>query len=122
MVREDEVARLIAVRPGSTVTWCPDGTAVVVVPDVQLPTGWSRASVTVRWVLSPIYPAAQPDCFFTDIDLRLSSGAMPANTGFQPLNGESLLWFSWHLQTWRPASDTLVTYMRSIESRLSDVR
>jgi len=77
----------------------------------------------VRWLLSPAYPAAQPDCFYTDLDLRIFGGATPTNTGVQQLDAQPLLWFSWHLQvTWRPGRDDLLTYLRFIESRFADVR
>lgn len=123
MVTETEVARLQAARPGAQVLRRPDGTAVVVAPGVALPTGWSRQHTCVRWLLSPAYPAAQPDCFYTDLDLRTSGGAMPTNTGIQQLDAQPLLWFSWHLQVmWRPGRDDLLTYLRFIESRFADVR
>lgn len=98
-----------------------DGTAIVIVTAVQLPAGWNRPDTCVRWVLSPAYPAAQPDCFYTDLGLRVGAG-MPTNTGVQQLGAEQLLWFSWHLQAWRPGRDDLLTYLRFIESRFTDVR
>jgi hypothetical protein len=73
-------------------------------------------------VLSPAYPAAQPDCFYADLDLRVGAG-MPTNTGIQQLGADQLLWFSWHLRTsWRPGRDDLLTYLRFIESRFTDAR
>lgn len=123
MVSEIEVARLQAAHLGAQVLRRPDGTAIVVVPEVALPAGWSCRHTCVRWVLSPAYPAAQPDCFYADLDLRLSSGAMPTNTGVQQVDAQPLLWFSWHLQVaWRPSRDNLLTYLRFIESRFADVR
>lgn len=123
MVSEIETARLQAARPGAQVLRRPDGTAIVIVPQVTLPAGWSCRHTCVRWVLSPAYPAAQPDCFYTDLDLRLVGGNMPTNTGVQQLDNQSLLWFSWHLQvTWRPGRDNLLSYLRFIESRFADVR
>jgi hypothetical protein len=47
---------------------------------------------------------------------------MPANTGMQALEGEQLLWFSWHLAAWRPNFDNVNTYIRFVESRLKDAR
>jgi hypothetical protein len=117
------VTRLQAARPDSQLLRRPDGTAIVVVPGVQLPPGWDRQHTCVRWVLSPAYPAAQPDCFYADHDLRISGGAMPTNTGMQQLDAQPLLWFSWHLQVaWRPGRDDLLTYLRFVESRFADVR
>jgi hypothetical protein len=46
---------------------------------------------------------------------------MPANSGMQVLDGQQLLWFSWHLTTWCPSRDTVASYLRFVESRLRDV-
>jgi E2/UBC family protein E len=119
-----EVTRLQAIRPGARLRHRPDGTAVVVVPEVRLPTGWSRRTTCVRWLLSPAYPAAQPDCFCTDPDLRIEGGAIPRNAFLQVLDGEAVLWFSWHLQgaAWRPGRDDVLKYLRFVEQRFTDVR
>lgn len=121
-VADQERTRLTARSPAAVLHPQADGTLIVEVPDVVLPAGWSMRSTIVRWVLSPGYPAAQPDCFFADADLRLANGAMPVNSGLQQLQGRQLLWFSWHVQGWRPGRDDLVSYLRFIESRLADVR
>ena len=121
-VAAQELARLIAVRPAASLEAQPDGSLIVEVPDFALLGGWSLPCTTVRWVLSAGYPAAQPDCFYADLELRLASGAMPVNTGIQALQGRQLLWFSWHIQGWRPGRDDLLGYLRFIESRLTDVR
>lgn len=99
----------------------PDGTTVVAAP-MRLPAGWNRDQVTVEFVLPIPYPNAQPDCFYTDADLRLAGGAMPTNTGQQVLDGRARLWFSWHLSAWTPGVDNIQTYLRFIESRLRDAR
>lgn len=99
----------------------PDGSTIVSAP-LLLPTGWNRDEVTVEFVLPVAYPNAQPDCFYTDADLRLSNGAVPTNTGPQELDGQQRLWFSWHISSWNPAADSIPTYLRFIESRFRDVR
>lgn len=98
-----------------------DGTSIVTA-DLALPAGWNRARTSVRFLLPIAFPSAQPDCFFADLDLRLANGTMPQNSGIQPLDGQELLWFSWHLSTWSPASDNTATYLRFVERRLRDVR
>ena len=99
----------------------PDGTTIVSA-DIDLPEGWSQSRTRVRFLQPVAFPSAQPDCFFADLDLRLAAGAMPMNSGIQQLNGQDLLWFSWHLSTWSPATDNTATYLRFIERRLRDVR
>lgn len=110
-----------AAHPGAQVLHRPDGTAIVVVPGVTLPSGWSRPHTCVRWLLSPAYPAAQPDCFYADPELRISGGTIPANAGVQQLDAEPLLWFLWHLQVAWPGHDDLLTYLRFVESRFANV-
>jgi hypothetical protein len=121
-VAAQELARLTAVRPAASLDAQPDASLIVEVPDIALPGGWSLPTTTVRWVLTAGYPAAQPDCFYTDLELRLANGAMPMNSGVQTLQGRQLLWFSWHIQGWRPGRDDLLSYLRFTESRLADVR
>jgi hypothetical protein len=121
-VAQPELTRLTDVRPGVELQAQSDGTLIVEVPTLALPGGWSQPIATVRWVISPGYPAAQPDCFYADAELRLASGAMPINSGLQALQGRQFLWFSWHVQGWRPGRDDLLSYLRFIESRLADVR
>jgi hypothetical protein len=121
-VAAQELTRLTLVRAAARLDAQPDGSLIVEVPNVALPVGWSLAATTVRWVLSAGYPAAQPDCFYTDVELRLANGDMPVNSGFQELQGRQLLWFSWHVQGWRPGRDDLLSYLRFVESRLTDVR
>jgi hypothetical protein len=97
-----------------------DGTAIVTAV-VTLPPGWNQQSATVQVVLPVAFPSAQPDCFYVEPSLRLADGSMPANSGIQALDGQELLWFSWHLTTWSPACDTIHSYLRFVESRLRDV-
>jgi hypothetical protein len=118
----EEMTKLAQLRPSAQVQAQVDGSLLVQVAGIALPPGWSRTVTRVRWVLSPGYPAAQPDCFYAEADLRLAGGAMPVNSGPQDLQGEPLLWFSWHVQGWRPGRDDLLSYLRFIESRLADVR
>jgi hypothetical protein len=106
---------------GSEIEALPDGSHVVLVP-VALPSGWSREQVTVRFVVPIPYPAAQLDCFYADVDLRLANGVQPTNSGFQALNGQNYLWFSWHLAHWDPTRDTLLTFTRFINERLRRVQ
>ena len=108
----------------ATLTKLASGAAIIAVPDIELPSGWSARSTTVRFLAPTGYPFAKPDCFWVDHDLRLANGAMPASTGIQaiPETSEQLLWFSWHLGQWNPNKDTLATYFFVVKTRLQDVR
>jgi hypothetical protein len=102
----------------------PDGSHLVIAPAFQLPEGWSKESVIVKFIAPIGYPLARPDCFWTDSDLRLKTGAIPANTGptALPYSTASHLWFSWHMASWNPNNDNLLTYLYVIKRRLHDPR
>lgn len=102
----------------------PDGSFLVSIPEFALPDGWSKPSVHLKFVAPVGYPLARPDCFWTDADLRLASRNMPQNTGATPIPhvGGQHLWFSWHLSSWNPNSDSLLTYLNVIKRRLHDPR
>jgi len=121
LLRSPELDALAARHPQATVEGQPDGTSVVTVPLMPLPAGWNQATTTVWFVLPSAYPAAQPDCFFADERLALASGSAPANSGLQAVLGTQRLWFSWHLASWDPNRDDLMSYLRFIESRFRNV-
>jgi hypothetical protein len=116
--------QLTASYPGATIIDGADGTSVVVLPVVRLPPGWSVPTTPVWFVLPVGYPAAQPDCFWADPELRLANGALPDNSGSQvvPIVQVQALWFSWHLTGWRPSHDDVTTYARFISRRFEDAR
>lgn len=120
-LRPGEVEVLLAAYPSAHIEDRPDGTGLVRLPALPLPIGWS-STTTDAWFVVPVgYPGAMPDCFWAAPDLRLATGALPSNSGPQPIGGsgpELGLWFSWHLQAWTPATDQLVTYAHFVESRL----
>ena len=121
---EEQGQTLNELFPGATLANTGDGSYVITVPNVSLPDGWNAKTTTVRFIAPVGFPASRPDCFWTDASLRLSSGQIPANTGQTPLPtiGTPLLWFSWHVQRWSPNFDSLLTYMRVIQKRFSEIR
>lgn len=125
MAREDLLSKQLTAleqcHPDAQLHAVADGTHVVTVP-LALPSGWNCSQTHVAFVVPHAYPAAQPDCFYADIDLRLANGSMSANSGIQLLEGQPRLWFSWHLQQpWNPTQHTLLTYVRFITERLTRV-
>lgn len=97
----------------------PNGTSLVELRDFVLPEGWNRPRTSIYFLVPVGYPVARPDTFWTDCDLRLANGSMPANTGNnqQPGVPPDLLWFSWHPSIWIPNRDNLVTYVTMIGKR-----
>lgn len=107
----------------------PNGSYLILVPKVNLPQGWNRSEVDVLFVAPPGYPASQPDCFWvTPSGLRLQNGQTPqASNDANPIPGDivrprNTTWFSWHLQSWNPNTDSLVTYFNVIMKRLNPAR
>jgi E2/UBC family protein E len=101
----------------------PDKSHLIVVSDVELPTGWSKSLVQVKFIAPVGYPLATPDCFWTDADLRLAvNQGVPKNTGSTPIPhvGGQHLWFSWHVKSWNPNSDSLLTYFYVVKRRLQE--
>ena len=121
---EEQLAEVQGSFPGARAVALPGGITLVTVPDMPLPAGWSQPTTTVSFIVPVGYPMARPDCFFADPSLRLATGGMPMNTGQQALPGtaQMQLWFSWHLASWNPSTDTLLTYLRVIRDRLARVQ
>ena len=120
---ENQIAELQQDYALATLQPLPSGAALVTVPSIELPTGWSKPTTTVRFVVPAGFPHAQPDCFWADADLRLQGQGMPQNSGPNqiPEYGGTFLWFSWHLaHPWNPNQDTLRTWVAVIMRRLRE--
>jgi hypothetical protein len=109
--------------PGALMSPLPGTGWIIRVPEVGLPTGWSKPRTRVLFIAPQGYPFANPDCFWTDPDLRLANNGSPQNAnGANPMPGvsEPLFWFSWHLQQpWNPSRDDLLTWMGVINQRFA---
>ena len=121
---EKQFEVLKAYEPTATLEPLPDGLYIISIPNILLPNGWSKQSTQIKFIAPIGYPLARPDCFWADPDLRLANGNIPQNAQPNPtppaLNG--YLWFSWHLSTWNPNNDNLLTYVNVIKRRLNDPR
>jgi hypothetical protein len=118
---EAQVKGIQKVFPKASADPRGDGTVLVTVPDVPLPAGWSARTTTVHFLAPAGYPMAQPDCFWADATLRLEGSGMPQAANLSPIPGEAeaRLWFSWHLTSWNPTRDTLLSYVRTIQGRFA---
>jgi|GEM_PF-748540 len=113
-----------------TYTPLSGGGVLVTVDNVDISgQGWNRDKAKILFVAPPGYPAAQPDCFWVEpAGLRMANGGTPqASNDSNPIPGEiapgrSTTWFSWHLQTWNPSTDSLVTYFNVIMRRFIPAR
>lgn len=123
----EQLAKLKQSHPATVGTALPSGAYFIEVPDFKLPAGWSRDKVTVCFLAPPGYPAAQPDCFWVDPPfLRLVDGqTLPQASNEQnpiPEVGNRGTWFSWHVQSWNPNQDSLLTYLKVIKQRFDTVK
>jgi hypothetical protein len=120
---EQQLAALKAAYPTAILKPLSSGAHLVEIPGYPLPSGWNRREATILFVTPPGYPGAQPDCFWVDTaGLRLANGGTPQATNdsnpIPGVNGRSTTWFSWHLQSWNPNNDSLLTYLYVITQRL----
>lgn len=106
----------------------PNGGRLIRVPAVPV-TGWNRPAADVLFVAPPGYPAAQPDCFWVGpSNFRLAGGGTGQNSNdANPIpgdveSGRTTTWFSWHVQSWNPSRDTLITFFKVILNRLTPAR
>lgn len=110
----------------ATLKQLPSGAHLITIPDFKMPHGWNKDVVTIFFVTPPAYPAAQPDCFWlAPPGIRLANSGIPQNsndTNPIPEVGGVGTWFSWHVQSWNPNSDSLVTFFNVIMQRLRPAR
>ena len=123
---DQQFADLRKVYPKAQLERISNGSALIEIPEFELPPGWNVPQGTVVFLLPPGYPSAQPDCFWLEpLPIRLTGGATPqASNDANPIPGvgQRGTWFSWHLQAWHANSDTILTYVNVIKQRLFPAR
>jgi len=119
---EAQIEAIRARYPAASITAQADGSQLVHLPLVPLPAGWTASSTVIWFILPAGYPTVRPDCFYATADLHLATGADPANSSMQTIDGLARRWFSWHLTSWDEARDGLSQYVRFVERRLAEVR
>lgn len=104
------------------------GAYLVTVKGVRVASGWQPDVVDILFIAPPGYPAARPDCFWVTPPVRLAAGAMAMNANdATPIPGDPqsvrpTTWFSWHLQSWDPNVDKLVTFYNATVRRMNPAR
>jgi hypothetical protein len=121
---QDQFKILEGDQPNAKLDRLPDGSHLISIRDFPLPEGWSKKSIELKFLAPVGFPFAPPDCFWTDPDLRIAGGGVPQSTGNNPLphSTSTHLWFSWHVSTWNPNVDNLLTFLHVIEQRLRSAR
>lgn len=80
---------------------------------------WNYDKVNLLVVTHPTYPNAKMDMFWVNPPLSLKNGAQPKATSSESKCNKSWQRFSWHVNTWNPAHDNLITYLDVVKDRLS---
>lgn len=96
----------------------PDGWTFLVLRAYPILPHFNQASTDLLIKVPPAYPYAALDMFWTDPDLRLATGGMPAGTSHEQLLGKQWLRFSWHPAAWRQGVDTVATFLSFINLRM----
>ena len=120
--------RLKQRHPDASMVPLPSGSALLTLPSVALPGGWSCAASSVRFIVPAGYPGPSPDCFWADERLTLANGAAPhaSQVNQIPETAQRGRWFSWHVtnaqNNWNPNRDDLVTYLGIVLDRFRHVQ
>jgi hypothetical protein len=66
------------------------------------------------------YPQSRMDMFWTNPDVRCSSGAMPQGADqFEEYAGRRWQRWSWHYAMWDPAKHSVLTHLEVVRDRLA---
>lgn len=128
-ITQRQFARLQERYADATMQELPSGGAVVTLPNIKLPAGWSSPVTTVHFVVPAGYPGPTPDCFWANHDLLLGNGAAPQASQSPNTVPETNIqgrWFSWHVtdgqKNWNPNRDDLMVYVQIILDRFRAVQ
>jgi hypothetical protein len=85
----------------------------------QLPPGWNKDATRLLLITDISYPNSKLDMFWVETNLKLQNGNIPQSADILETHlGETWQRFSWHVQTWNPAHDNLITYLATVDARL----
>jgi Prokaryotic E2 family E len=94
--------------------------ANIVIQDSPLAHGFNKKTTTLLLKFPLGYPNARPELFWTDRDLTLADGSVPASAEvFEQHLGREWRRFSWHPSSWNPGVDNLRTYLEFVNNRLA---
>ena len=92
----------------------------IVFKDYKIPGNvWNQNKTYLLVITHPTYPNAKIDMFWVSPPISLRSGraAQGADT-ITPMLGKNWQQFSWHVSSWSPGTDNLITYLDVINARL----
>lgn len=92
----------------------------VVFHDYPVSAGFSKNKTNLLVRAQQSYPNSNLDMFWTDIDLLLEGGGVPASADqLENYNGQQWRRFSWHPKSWNPGRDNLCTFLEFINARFA---
>lgn len=91
----------------------------IIFKNYALPRGiWSRDTVDLLVITHPSYPNAKMDMFWVDPAITLKNGSQPKSVSSLGKCNRTWQQFSWHVSTWNPARDNVITYLDVVNERL----
>lgn len=79
---------------------------------------WSQDKVELLVIAHPSYPNAKMDMFWVNPIITLKNKNPPQSTGLTSKCERNWQQFSWHVNSWNPATDNLITYLDVVNDRL----
>ena len=96
-----------------------DSEICIVLRDYPIPASiWDRDKADLLVVAHPTYPNARMDMFWVDPPISLKNGNAACATSTDSQCGRTWQRFSWHVASWNPAHDNLITYLDVVNRRL----
>jgi hypothetical protein len=117
LLQEIEALRL----QGHNISITEDGSWVsIVFHEYPVPSGFTKQKTNLLVRAQQSYPNSSLDMFWTDVDLLLEGGGVPASADqLENYNGQQWRRFSWHPQSWNPGRDNLCTFLEFINTRFA---
>ena len=96
------------------------GMACVVLRDHPLPPTYNKPVTDLLLRMPLSYPNGKPDMFWVDTEVSLTDGSVPQRAGTIETHMERQ-WrrFSWHPQSWNPATGDLRMFLEFVNCRLA---
>ena len=80
---------------------------------------WNNDKVDLLVVAFPSYPNSKMDMFWVTPDISLINGSIPKATSAETKFEKPWQRFSWHVNSWNPAHDNLITYLDVVRDRFN---
>lgn len=108
-------------RVGYKISFSEDGNWVsVIIHEYPVPDGFSKQETNLLIRAQQSYPNSKLDMFWSDVDLVLENGAVPASADqLENYGGKQWRRFSWHPKSWNPGRDNLRTYLEFVNTRFA---